>query len=102
MTAILDILIEQHYENYNKQGNKLSYFAVRFFQNMKMGDTKVEIPTYAGIWLFEERIYKLEFVEYLQIINPLTHTDIFYRNLELVGNPDDDASFGSTIEFGDG
>ncbi len=39
---------------------------------------------YKKVYLFKKRIDKLKFVKHLQIINPFTYSNIFYRNLKLV------------------
>src|SRR5690606_3435866 len=40
-------------------------------------------------------------IEHLEIVDLLSHSYIFYRNLELVGNANHNAPFGCSVEFGE-
>jgi len=50
----------------------------------------------------EKRFYKFFFMENLKVVDAFAKTDVFHRNLELVGDADNHAAFGCAIEFGDG
>lgn len=50
----------------------------------------------------QEGLDELYTVEALKVGHLFTETDILHRNLKLVANSDDYASFGSTVEFGNG
>ena len=49
--------------------------------------------------LAEQAIYKLVPVEDLEVFDPFSHPDVFDRDPELVGDPDDHAAFCGTVEF---
>lgn len=60
-----------------------------------------EVETVSRL-LPEQGIHELFSSEYLQIINSLTQTDIFYGNPELIRDANYYAPLGGTIELGDG
>ena len=53
-----------------------------------------------GCPLFEQRIHKGLPVEDLQVVYAFTDTDVLDRDLELVGDADDDAALGGAVELG--
>jgi hypothetical protein len=55
-----------------------------------------------GLVLFKEGVYKFSAVEKLQVTHLFTHPDKLNGDFELVGDTDDYAAFGSSIQFGDG
>src|SRR5690606_2641661 len=53
------------------------------------------------VFSFEERIYEFMLVEHLQMVDTLSYANVFYRNLELVGDADNEATFSRSVKFAD-